>query len=90
MKIALPEIFYFYDTLYLVHKLIPMPQAMKIPDAKSLPWTRNGKSSRQFHHGIGEKSKAKRSLGEGRVVTSFYVTKKEEVALLRRAQKRRF
>ena len=25
----------------LVHKFIPMPQAMKIPDAKKLPWTRN-------------------------------------------------
>ena len=31
--------------LYL-HKFIPMPQAMKIPDAKAAQWTRNGKKAR--------------------------------------------
>ena len=32
----------------LVHKFIPMPQAMKIPAAKSSRWTRNGKIGENF------------------------------------------
>ena len=35
----------------LVHKFIPMPQAMKIPAAKSKQWTRNGKNWRKFRRG---------------------------------------
>ena len=34
----------------LVHKFIPMPQAMKIPVAKQR-WTRNGKNWRKFRRG---------------------------------------
>ena len=33
-----------------VHKFIPMPQAMKIPDAKAAV-KNNGKNSRQYQHG---------------------------------------
>ena len=32
----------------LVHKFIPMPQAMKIPDAKKQQWKNNGKNSYIF------------------------------------------
>ena len=38
---------------HLVHKFIPMPQEMKIPDAKSRKWIKNGKNS-------WEKSRARR------------------------------
>ena len=43
----------------LVHKFIPMPQAMKIPDAKQ-QWTKDGRNLRQFQHGIWKKSRAKK------------------------------
>ena len=50
----------------LTHKFIPMPQAMKIPDAKAAvdkKWkTSNGKSSKRFQHGSWTKSKARRRL----------------------------
>ena len=39
----------------LVHKFMPMPQAMKIPDAKAAVGKKNGRSSRQFQHGIWQK-----------------------------------
>ena len=42
----------------LEHKFIPMPQAMKIPDAKAA--VDNGKSFRQFQHEIFKKSRARR------------------------------
>ena len=35
----------------LVHKFIPMPQAMKIPAAKEKQWTRNGKNWKRFRSG---------------------------------------
>ena len=43
----------------LVHKFIPMLQAMNIPDAKAAV-DKEWKSLRQFQHGMWEKSKAKR------------------------------
>ena len=45
----------------LVHKFIPILQAMKIPDAK-VQWTRIGRSSRQSQHGNWRKSREKRRL----------------------------
>ena len=44
-----------------VHKFIPMPQAMKIPDAKKLPWTVNEKARDNSSMEFG-KSRAKRML----------------------------
>ena len=44
----------------LVHKFIPMPQAMKIQDAKVAVDKGWKKSSRQFRPGTWEKSRAKR------------------------------
>ena len=35
----------------LVHKFIPMPQVMKIPDAKAAV-KNNGKNLRKYRHGI--------------------------------------
>ena len=45
----------------LVHKFIPMPQAMRILGAIA-QWTRNGKSSRQSQHGNWSWSRARRRL----------------------------
>ena len=45
----------------LVHKFVPMPQAMKIPAAKAAV-EKEWKSSRQFQHGNSEKSRIKRRL----------------------------
>ena len=45
----------------LVHKSIPMPQAMKIPDAKAAV-DKEWKNSRQFQHGTWEKLRAQKKV----------------------------
>ena len=45
----------------LVRKFIPMPQARKYPMQRP-QWIKNGKSSRQFQHGIWEKVKSKKEV----------------------------
>ena len=45
----------------LIHKFIPMPQAMKFWD-QNQQWTRNGRSWRQFQPGSWEKSDVRRRL----------------------------
>ena len=62
-KIGLQEKDFLYDSVKIwVHKFIPMPQAMKIPDAK-MQWTRSGRSSTQFQRGFWKKkSRARRRL----------------------------
>ena len=45
----------------LVYKFIPMPQAMRISDAKAAV-DKEWKKSRQFQHGIWKMSRARRSF----------------------------
>ena len=45
----------------LAYKFIPLPQAMKIPDAKAAV-EKEWKKSKQFQHGSWTKSRAKRRL----------------------------
>ena len=44
----------------LVHKFIPMPQAMKIPAAKAQQWTRNGKIGENFGVELDKSQKQER------------------------------
>ena len=46
----------------LVHKFIPMPQAMKIPDTEGAQWTRNEKELETIPEWQLEKVKSKKEV----------------------------
>ena len=71
----------------LVHKFIPMPQALIFQQRKQ-QWTRNGKNWRKFRRGTWRKSKVRKrwSMTQGRRTLQFIFASLMEICHLKNAE----
>ena len=70
----------------LVHKFVPMPQAMKIPDAKAAV-DKELKSSRPFQHGFGKNQEQEEVILEAqRDINKVYFASLMDICHLKKAE----
>ena len=71
----------------LVHKFIPMPQALKIPDAKAAV-EKELENLRKYRHGSWQKSEAKKrwSLKQGIIAEKFIFASLMDLCHLKKSE----